>query len=125
MHKHKLQNDLFLKCIGGTQDAQQKKVTKKDPLQHGTGNNCEPEVPLKGGDSSDIPSTSVDTDPVWVKRNDDKASSQPTKDLVRSESNQSEGNISSGKDGSDDSEGDGENESELEVITIGINACNL
>lgn len=106
------------------QDAQQKKETKRDPLQHGTGNNCVSEAPLKGGDSSDASGTPMDTDAVLVlKGNDDKTGSQSRKDFVRTASNQS--NQSSGKDGSDESEGDGENESESEVIIIGADKSNF
>lgn len=81
------------------------------------------EVPLKGGDSSDTSGTPMDTDAVWVKGNDGKTGSQSRKDFVRTDSNQS--NQSSGKGGSDASEGDGENESESEVIMIGADKSNL
>lgn len=119
----------LLKATGPTQGAQQKNVILNDPLRLETGNIGESQLLLKKvnkASSCDASDTTLD------KENNGKGSVQSMKTLlVRTESNQSAGDLdkSSNKDGSDESEGCSENESDSEVMnekcTLNLCTCCL
>lgn len=119
----------FLKATGPTQGAQQKNVIPNDPLRLETGDIGESQLTLNKvnkASSCDASDTMLD------KESNGKGSVQSMKTLlVRTESNQSAGDLdkSSNKDGSDNSEGCSENESDSEVMneksTLNLCTCCL
>ena len=82
-----------------------------------TGNTCELVTPLNSFNSSHLYNPFMDTEPVWIKKDDEKASSQSKECRTNTTNKQSERDDHSEKDGdgSDDSD---ENESDSEVMLL-------
>ena len=78
---------------------------------------CASVTPLEGADCSNLHDASMDTEPVWVKRDDGNVSSQ-SKELIstNTEPELPEGDDHSKRDGTDGTDDGNENESDIEVF---------